>query len=328
VAKAGGLLPKSANLVEALEYRANHTGDSLALEGADGKIYSWKDYREQVLAFARTLQSQFPGSRSGIAVHAFNRPEWFFSAVGALAAGWTVSGIYLTNTYEQAKHILQTSEVKVLVLEGLGLLETTYKTVLNDFPELTVILLDGGNSDDASRTPSYEPFVGAHPPSQEEASIPLVPLDKDDVACLVYTSGTTGNPKAVELTHGGINSVCAMMHARIPLDEKSVFVSYLPLSHIAAMGIDMCSPIYCGGAVHFADADALRGTLKDTLVRVRPTLFFGEFLCIHSERECLAVVVLTCRSLLQEYLAFGERWLLRSRKRHESPTTSPFQDPF
>ena len=69
--------------------------------------------------------------------------------------------------------------------------------------------------------------------------------------------------------------VCAMMHARIPLGESTKLVSYLPLSHIAAMGIDVFSAIYCGAEVTFADADALKGSLKKTLLKVRPTLFFG-----------------------------------------------------
>ena len=97
----------------------------------------------------------------------------------------------------------------------------------------------------------------------------------DAVASLVYTSGTTGNPKAVELTHNSVREVCAMMHARIPLDERTRLVSYLPLSHIAAMGIDVYSAIYCGAQVHFADAMALKGSLKTTLLQCRPTLFFG-----------------------------------------------------
>ena len=66
-----------------------------------------------------------------------------------------------------------------------------------------------------------------------------------------------------------------MMHARIPLDERTRLVSYLPLSHIAAMGIDVYSAIYCGAQVWFADAMALKGSLKTTLLQCRPTLFFG-----------------------------------------------------
>lgn len=65
------------------------------------------------------------------------------------------------------------------------------------------------------------------------------------------------------------------MHARIPLVEGTKVVSYLPLSHIAAMGIDLYSSLFCGAEVHFADSNALKGSLKDTLLRVRPTLFFG-----------------------------------------------------
>ena len=66
---------------------------------------------------------------------------------------------------------------------------------------------------------------------------------------MVYTSGTTGDPKAVELTHANIREVVAMMHARIPLNSSTVLVSYLPLSHIAAQGIDIFSAIYCGAKV-------------------------------------------------------------------------------
>ena len=179
-----------------------------------------------------------------------------------------------TNSYDQAAHVLRTSQVKVLVLESNDLLDTTYKTVLKDFPSLKVVLLEGGDRNASSRTPSYNAFVT----NNKNSGIQLTPpkqLSDDAVASLVYTSGTTGNPKAVELTNKNITSVCAMMHSRIPLEEGTKVVSYLPLSHIAAMGIDLYSSLFCGAEVHFADSNALRGSLKDTLLRVRPTLFFG-----------------------------------------------------
>jgi long-subunit acyl-CoA synthetase (AMP-forming) len=273
IATQGGLLPQANNVVHALEIRA--ASEALALKGADGREYSWKEYYEQVQSFARALASKSQGCGGGVAIHAFNCPEWFIGAIGALAAGWTVSGIYLTNTYEQATHILKTSGVKVLILEDVQLLETTYGNVLKEFPFLSVVLLKGGDADPHSRTPSWDSFCSFSEGGKDTVLAPPSQLPSGAIATLVYTSGTTGNPKAVELTHNNIHTVCAMMHARIPLNDGTVVVSYLPLSHIAAMGIDLFSPIYCGGQVHFADANALKGSLKDTLVRVRPTLFFG-----------------------------------------------------
>ena len=269
-AAAGGLIPAARTVVDALAARASYTADAPALVGADGASYTWEAYHANAVAFGKALTAL--GGRGGVAVHAFNEPRWFFAAVGALAAGWTISGVYLTNTYEQSKHILKTSRVRVLVVETRAQLESTYASVLDDFPELVVVVLEGG-AFDGDRVFHYDAFV-ATGAALDDRALPRM-LPSTDVASLVYTSGTTGNPKAVELTHESARTVCEMMHARIPLNESTVLVSYLPLSHIAALGIDVYSAIFCGATVHFADADALRGSLKTTLLAARPTLFFG-----------------------------------------------------
>jgi len=242
VAANGGLLPEARNVVQALELRAGSSnGNKVALVSCDGTTsYTWKEYYEQVQKFAgalKTLGANKRGEDCGVAVHAFNEPRWFFCAIGALAAEWTVSGIYLTNTYEQAKHVIRTSHVRVLVIENETMLQTTYKSVLQDFPELTVVLLIGGDEATAksasSRVCSYSAFLSAASSLNAAAKLLTPPhqLDDNAVASLVYTSGTTGNPKAVELTHANIRTVCAMMHARIPLSEDTIGISYLPLSH-------------------------------------------------------------------------------------------------
>lgn len=269
-----GLMPQVQNVVDALAWRAEHTPDQLAVEACDGTTkYSWKEYYQQVQQFAKALVAtqKNGGKQQGVAVHSFNEPRWFFAAMGALAAEWTISGIYLTNTYPQAAHVLKTSAVKVLVLESQELLETTYADVLKEFPNLTVVLLNGESSN-KGRVLSYQDFL------EQGKGVELkAPKDLDSATVItnIFTSGTTGNPKAVELTHESAYTVCAMMHARIPLGTHTKVVSYLPLSHIAAMGIDIFSSVFCGASVHFADSTALRGSLKDTLLRVRPTLFFG-----------------------------------------------------
>lgn len=275
IAQQGGLLPEVHNVVEALEWRSRECSDKLALKCTHGTTYSWKEYHTQVQLFGRALMTtQRDASGHGVAVHAFNEPRWFFAALGALAAGWTISGIYLTNTYDQAAHVLKTSDVKVLVLETSEQLETIYKTLFQDFPGIQVVILNGGDEALHSSVLSYDAFLEKAADSSRPLKAPK-DLPGEAVTSLVYTSGTTGNPKAVQLTHTNIKTVCAMMHARIPLSEDTKVVSYLPLSHIAAMGIDLFSSVFCGAEVHFADSKALSGTLKDTLLKARPTLFFG-----------------------------------------------------
>merc|ERR1712045_71441 len=96
-------------------------------------------------------------------------------------------------------------------------------------------------------------------------------------ACtLVYTSGTTGNPKGVMLSQDNITWTAQRAHEVYDwkYDEEQV-VSYLPLSHVAGTFIDIHLSMWGGGTVHFADKMALQGTLLKTLVEAKPTLFFG-----------------------------------------------------
>jgi long-chain-fatty-acid--CoA ligase ACSBG len=62
---------------------------------------------------------------------------------------------------------------------------------------------------------------------------------------------------------------------RKPMDQTDVMISYLPLSHIAAQTLDIFQPLFTGCKVYFAQPDALKGSLGDTLRDVRPTVFFG-----------------------------------------------------
>jgi long-chain-fatty-acid--CoA ligase ACSBG len=97
---------------------------------------------------------------------------------------------------------------------------------------------------------------------------------------VIYTSGTTGNPKGAMLSHDNLiwTSKMAMLGAHLvssPDIEQEVFVSYLPLSHVAAQMTDLYLSISSGGVVYFAQPDALKGTLVDTLKEARPTALIG-----------------------------------------------------
>ncbi|TSY41751.1 Long-chain-fatty-acid--CoA ligase ACSBG2 [Bagarius yarrelli] len=106
---------------------------------------------------------------------------------------------------------------------------------------------------------------------------PDAPLDdiiasqKPNQCCtLIYTSGTTGQPKGLTWT-----AFTTTHTVRITEETKEVVVSYLPLSHIAAQMVDIWIAMKVGGATYFAQPDALKGSLVNTLREVRPTAFLG-----------------------------------------------------
>lgn len=97
--------------------------------------------------------------------------------------------------------------------------------------------------------------------------------------CLVYTSGTTGKPKGVMLSHDNLTWDASTVVARfndISHIEmgKEVIISYLPLSHVAAQMINIIT-ITVAGTIYFADKNALKGSLVKTLLEARPTRFVG-----------------------------------------------------
>ena len=90
-------------------------------------------------------------------------------------------------------------------------------------------------------------------------------------------SGTTGDPKAAMISHDNITYVVRYLGGELVNLKRfrESFVSYLPLSHIAAQAIDLFAPLYHGITIYFAQPDALKGSLNKTMKEVRPTYFFG-----------------------------------------------------
>lgn len=102
--------------------------------------------------------------------------------------------------------------------------------------------------------------------------------------CLVYTSGTTGNPKGVMLSHDnmlfGMSVIFEELVSTSPPDVIPAFedlkiCSYLPLSHVAGMQFDLIGTAIIGAQLYFAKPDALQGTLVESLQWCRPTFFLA-----------------------------------------------------
>lgn len=250
------------------------------------KSWTWEEYKTNVDLFAKALISVGIRPFDVVNIMGFNAPEWFFANFGSMAAGGISAGIYATNNAEACKYITDHSKAKVVIVDGNTQLEK-YAGIVNQLPELEVIVVYGTDEisysvkesiKDAVTVYTFEEFQELGKDISDATLQQRIEAQKPNQTCaLIYTSGTTGSPKAVMITNDNICWTTQTLLTQLPrpLNSYDSIVSYLPLSHIAAQVNDLYAPIFTGMQVWFAQPDALRGTLVETLKEVRPTIFFG-----------------------------------------------------
>lgn len=245
--------------------------------------YTWRDYISNISNFSRYLDKY---CIKNVAIHSYNRPEWFFAALGAVINRKHFCGIYNTNSGDQCIHVLKTSECDLLVIENKELLLNNYYTVLNHLKGIKIVIIDRditGELDPSLKDLDIVYWYDQISNSISESADNVNYIDnkinnasEDEIVTMIFTSGTTSNPKAVKISHKNIFAAIEGVLDTIHFQNGSErIVSYLPLSHIAGMALDMMCPLWCAGQVHFARPDALKGSLKDSLIAARPTIFLG-----------------------------------------------------
>lgn len=239
----------------------------------------FSQYREKSLHIAKAFIKLGLEAHNSVGILAFNSPEWFYSELGAIHAGGIVAGIYTTNSPEAVYHVLHSSHANIVIVDDSKQMEKI-RQIRHRLP-----LLKAAVQIDAP----YEPWVKREDGYYRWSELEEMNLDEyndtlqerldnihiNECAVLVYTSGTVGQPKGAMLSHDSITWNSTVVGSRLN-DIKygaEVLVSYLPLSHIAAQLVDIHVSITYAATVYFADKDALRGTLVNTLREAQPTRF-------------------------------------------------------
>ncbi|XP_029806058.1 long-chain-fatty-acid--CoA ligase ACSBG1 isoform X2 [Suricata suricatta] len=210
-----------------------------------------------------------------VAILGFNSPEWFYSAVGTVFAGGIVTGIYTTSSPEACQYIAQDCQANIIVVDTQKQLETILK-IWRNLPHLKAVVTYG----EAPPRNMMEELLGLGAELPEETLDAAIGAQQPNQCCvLIYTSGTTGSPKGVMLSQDNItwtarhgSQAGGIQPAEV---QQEVVVSYLPLSHIAAQIYDLWTGIQWGAKVCFAEPDALKGSLVNTLREVEPTSHMG-----------------------------------------------------
>lgn len=262
--------------LETVEKYGNHPA---LVSKKDGQwmTLTWNQYYEQCRAAAKSFLKLGLERYHGVGILGFNSAEWFISDIGCILAGGLAAGIYTTNSPEACQYVAANCEANVLVVENQKQLDKILQ-VKDHLPHLRAIVQYKGElQQKAPFLYTWEEFMklGEDVPDEQLNAV-IDSLRPNECCTLIYTSGTTGNPKGVMLSHDNITWTahvgCTILKAK---GGEEILVSYLPLSHVAAQMIDIWVCMGFAGTVYFAEPDALKGSLVNTLKEVRPTCFLG-----------------------------------------------------
>jgi long-chain acyl-CoA synthetase len=256
-------------------------GDRVAMREKDLGIWrgiSWREYGEQAKRVGLGLVGLGLRPRDVVSIVADNSPEWLYTDLGVMSVAGIPNGIYTTDSARQVEYIVNDSGTRFFFAENEEQLDKILE-VRDRCPGLVKIFVYDMDGLHAFHDEQVMPFaalleLGArydrdHPGAFDR----LVDIAQpDDLAILVYTSGTTGPPKGAMLTHRNILFQLAYADFITALREGDQQLSFLPLCHVAERTFTVFNPLYTGSTVNFAESI---DTVPENIREVAPALFFA-----------------------------------------------------
>ena len=264
---------------ELFQHRCAELGERTAHREKDlgiWKSYSWADYWQHAKWIGLALRKLGLERGDVVSILSEDRKEWAWFDMGIQGVGGIASGVYTTDSASQLQYLINDSGSKFLIVEDEEHLDK-FLEIESEVPDLikVIILEDEGLHDlKHPRCMMIEDLyalgqeVDAADPRRFEAEIALA--KPQDTALLVYTSGTTGQPKGAMLSHENILAAIESGARALPVLASDEQLCFLPLCHILERDVSIYFPLAASCTVNFAESPE---TVFANLQEVSPSTF-------------------------------------------------------
>ena len=258
-----------------LRERVKRTPEAIAYRDYNAQHANWRDYTwaqidHQVARWQAALEKEGLTAGDRVAVMLRNSPEWVIFDQAALGLGLVVVPLYTQDRPDNVAYIVNDSGCKVLLF-GTHAQWQTFAEVRGQLSGLTRILtvepLPDAGAPGAPRLRDIDHWLPAHGTETKHLS-----RNSDELATIVYTSGTTGRPKGVMLSHANILSNAYAGLQRLTVRADDSFLSFLPLSHTFERTCGYYLTMMCGATVSYSRGISQLG---EDLQTIRPTMLIS-----------------------------------------------------
>lgn len=256
------------SLVDLFQSSTTNYADRVAMQHYDGGIverYTYDELRQHAAAGSRAFSARGIGKGHAVMLVSENRPQWGMAYFAILDAGATAVPVDPESSVEQVVNIARSSKAAAIVVSD---------EVLDRFGERLSKQLDALDHDPHIIT--FASLFALQLSADEEADtgadqLPTLfgPSTPEEVASLIFTSGTTGDPKGVMLSHKNFSSLLRSLDGTFDIDESDGFLSVLPLHHTFEFTSGFLLPISRGSTITYLaelSGDELRAAMKSSRI--------------------------------------------------------------